>query len=115
MIVQNLALSQILNRPGILYGLPKIHKTLVPLCPIFSACGTPAFYLAKFLVPVLSPLAKNEFTMPNSYCFAAELRQMNIEDDSRVFMVSFDVENLFTNIPLQETINICISSLFSNT
>ena len=25
--------------PGILYGLPKIHKALVPLRPIFSACG----------------------------------------------------------------------------
>ena len=30
-------------------------------------------------------------------------------------MASFDVESLFTNIPLQETINICMSSLFSST
>ena len=29
-------------------------------------------------------------------------------------MASFDVESLFNNIPLQETINICIDQLFSN-
>ena len=28
------------STPGILYGLPKIHKTNVPLRPIFRACGT---------------------------------------------------------------------------
>ena len=28
-------------------------------------------------------------------------------------MASFDVENLFTNIPLAETIDICIQSLFT--
>ena len=29
-------------------------------------------------------------------------------------MVSFDVENLFTNIPLHETINVCLQYLFPN-
>ena len=43
------------SNPGILYGLPKIHKPRVPLRPIFSACGTPAYSLAKFLMPVLAP------------------------------------------------------------
>ena len=111
---KNLFLSG--STPGILYGLPKIHKALVPLRPIFSACGTPAYKLAKFLVPVLSPLTKNEFTLSDSYAFADEISRLNVDDidDSGVFMVSFDVESLFTNIPLQETIEICISSLFSS-
>ena len=30
-------------------------------------------------------------------------------------MASFDIESLFTNIPLQETISICIDQLFTNT
>ena len=30
------------------------------------------------------------------------------------YMVSYDVESLFTNIPLKETINICTSQLFEN-
>lgn len=29
-------------------------------------------------------------------------------------MASFDIENLFTNIPLVETIEICVEVLFSN-
>ena len=31
-----------------------------------------------------------------------------------MFMASFDVESLFTNIPVKETIDICIDSLFRN-
>ena len=29
-------------------------------------------------------------------------------------MTSFDIESLFTNIPLEETINICVDKLFEN-
>ena len=29
-------------------------------------------------------------------------------------MASFDVESLFTNIPLQETINLCVKILFND-
>ena len=102
------------STPGILYGLPKIHKALVPLRPIFSACGTPAYNLAKFLVPVFAPLTKNEFTILNSYEFVDEISKMNVGANSDgIFMASFDVVSLFTNIPLQETIDICMSALFS--
>ena len=63
--------------PGILYGLPKIHKP--DFChkfqfrPIFSACNTPSFKLAKFLVPILSPLTRNQYTVDNSSEFARKL------------------------------------------
>ena len=98
--------------PGILYGLPKVHKLLVPLRPIFSACGTPTFKLAKFLVPLLAPLTVNEYTVKNSYQFAEDIRQLKTRDG--MFMASFDVESLFTNIPVKETIDICMNSLFRN-
>ena len=29
-------------------------------------------------------------------------------------MISFDIESLFTNIPLEETINICVDKLLEN-
>ena len=96
--------------PGILYGLPKIHKLGVPLRPIFAACKTPAYGLSKFLVPILSPLTKNDYTVSNSYEFVNLVRDFSHKDD--YFMVSYDVESLFTNIPLQETIDICLDSLF---
>ena len=34
--------------------------------------------------------------------------------DCAHFMTSFDIKSLFTNIPLKETINICIDKFFQN-
>ena len=96
--------------PGILYGLPKVHKTGTPIRPIFAACNTPSYNISKFLVPVLSPLTRNEYTVSNSYDFSSMLG--NLPDCENLCMASFDVESLFTNIPLHETIDICLDSLF---
>ena len=46
--------------PGVLYGLPKIHKLNCPIRPILSAIGTFNYNCAKFLVPLLNPLTQNE-------------------------------------------------------
>ena len=81
------------STPGILYGLPKIHKPNVPFRPIFRACGTATYALAKFLVPLLSPIAENEFTVKNSYDFAENVRDFRFSEN--MVMASFDVESLF--------------------
>ena len=96
--------------PGILYGLPKVHKLLVPLRPIFSACGTPTYKLAKYLVSILAPLTVNDYTVKNSFQFVDDIRKLEAKED--MYMVTFDIESLFTNIPVKETIDICIDSLF---
>ncbi len=51
-------LKPIGSHPGILYGLPKVHKPNFPLRPIISSIGTHCYKVAKFFVPlfVLSPL-----------------------------------------------------------
>ena len=89
---------------GILYGLPKVHKgNHAPLRPILAAYNLPNFKLAKFLVPILTPLTKNDYTIPDSFHFADEVfNKISVND----YLVSYDVESLFTNIPLVETINI---------
>ena len=38
-----------------------------------------------------------------------------VEQDSKFLMGSLDVESLFTNIPLEEIIDICANTLFQNT
>ena len=102
--------------PGILYGLPKIHKpdfsTKFQFRPIFAAYNCPSFKIAKYLVPILSPLTTNDFTLENSYAFVNALTESNLS--SKCFMASYDVSNLFTNIPLDETITFILNSLFSN-
>ena len=87
------------SRPGILYGLCKVHKAITEVCPpfrpILSAIGTPSYKLAKFLVPKLSSVTFNEFTVKDFFAFAEEI----VHQDSKLFMGSLDVDSLFTNIP----------------
>ena len=47
---------------------------------------------------MLEPLTTNEYTIKDSFTFAKELQNF----DSKLVMVSFDIESLFTNIPFQE-------------
>ena len=44
------------------------------------------------------------------FAFAEEI----VQQDSKLFMGSLDVDSLFTNIPLEETINICTNLLYNN-
>ena len=50
------------------------------------------------------------YTVKNSFEFTKEIA----DQDPGLFMVSLDVESLFTNIPLEETISMCCDFLFSN-
>ena len=98
-----------------MYGLCKVHKDIIDNCPpfrpILSTINTPTYKLAKFLVPTLKSLSSNESTVKNLLAFAEEI----LEQDSACFMGSLDVDFLFTNIPLEETIDICTNTLFENT
>ena len=100
--------------PSILYGNPKVHKAVVnntpKFRPILSGINTPTYLLAKYLNPILSPLTTNEFTVKNSFNFAEEVGNY----DHNPYMASVDVESLFTNISLEETIKNCVNDLFSN-
>lgn len=102
------------SKPGVLYGLPKIHKKFIngipKFRPILSAIGTCSYKLAKFLVPILKDISSNEFTIHNSFEFGKEV----LQQDPSLFMASLDVEALFTSLPLLETIDICINELFEN-
>ena len=99
--------------PGILYGLCKVHKevppgdTCPPFRPILSAIGTASYNVAKFLVPILEPLTTNRYVCKDSSSFATEVRNQNPD----FYMASFDVDSLFTNIPLDETIEICVKKV----
>ncbi|XP_069981971.1 uncharacterized protein [Penaeus vannamei] len=80
------------SKPGLLYGLPKVHKPNIPLRPIISSIGTFNYNTAKFLVPIISPLTTNQYTIENSTVFANEITSLNPEQP--ITMASFDVESL---------------------
>ena len=70
---------------------------------------TPTYIIAKFLVPILEPLTTNNYTLKDTFEFSRDILNQN----PNLFMASLDVDSLFTNIPLDETINIIIEKLFS--
>ena len=52
----------------------------------------------------------NEYTFKDSFEFPKDI----INQNSNCFMASLDVESLFTNLPLDETIKIYIDQLFNS-
>jgi len=99
------------SSPGILYGLPKIHKTDIPLRPILSAINSHNFKLAKCLIPLVTPYSSNLHTINNSYNFKEWL--LKIDNVHQHFMASFDITSLYTNIPTSDAINILLDRIFA--
>ena len=97
------------SKPGNLYGLPKVHKTNCPIRHIISAIGTTNYVPAKFLVPILQPLASNQYKVHGS--IVDEKTQLTLSRDA--VMDTFDLSSLVTNIPLDGTVNISSETLFA--
>ena len=96
-----------------MYGLPKTHKSGVPLRPILSMTNSAQHELAKWLTELLQPALceVSDFTIKDSFTFADAMREYTVDCDN-VTMCSFDIVSLFTNVPLTEAIDICALLLF---
>ena len=102
------------NRPR-MYGVPKIHKDDVPLRPILSMVNAPQHKIAKWLAELLKPvvLKYSNFTIKDTFEFCRNMEDFQKENDSSgLFMCSFDITSLFTNIPLEKTFDICLNALY---
>ena len=64
----------------------------------------------KFSIPLLRHLTSNQFTLKDFFEFA----KIICEQDAGLLRASLDVDSLFTNVPLEETINICVNGLFKS-
>ena len=98
------------SAPARIYGTPKMHKfsssdSFPKLCLIVSSIGIFNYNLARFLCDLLLPLVPNDL-----FSFVPQIKTANL---SKKFS-SFDVTSLFTNIPLQETIDIAINLIFNH-
>ena len=101
------------SKPARAYGLPKLHKnyvTVPPFRPIVSSIGTFNYHLASFLGDLAKDVMPCEFSCSDTFTFLRELKQQNLEGQ---FMISFDVCSLFTNIPLNETIDLAVDLILN--
>ena len=99
-----------------IYGTSKMHKfsssdSFLKLHPIVLSIGTFNYNLARFLCNLFSPLVPNNYSCKDTFSFVSQIKNANL---SKKFLVSYDVTSLFTNIPLQETIDIAINLIFNH-
>ena len=98
------------KQPPRIYGQPKIHKPNVPLRPIVSCINTFAYDLSAHLADILSPLTgKSEYAVSNSTHFVNTINHERIQE--KEIMVSFDVESLFTNVPIEDAVKATLHKL----
>ena len=97
-------------QPGYLYGNVKIHKEGNPLRPIISQIPTPTYNLAKSLNKIISPFIPNQYTIKSTNDFLDILHSNNCNG----VIGSLDVESLFTNVPIDETIGIILKHVFNH-
>ncbi|CAB4013124.1 Hypothetical predicted protein, partial [Paramuricea clavata] len=90
----------------------KRNRRRIHMRPILSATDTYNYKLAKWLDEKLKPLSTNEYTIPDPLLFSEELRKKEIQDGK--ILVSYDVSSLFTNVPVDETIEILVDKAFNN-
>lgn len=55
----------------------------------------------------------NKYTVQNSFDFPKQMSTISLEN--HVIMASFDIQSLFANMLLKETMDLCTNRLFENT
>ena len=85
------------------YGRVKLHKVDHPVRPVISAVGTATYNASKFLAEIISPLVGHAgYTVRNSKEFVANVAGMEIAPEE--IMISFDVEALYTSLPIDRVL-----------
>jgi hypothetical protein len=101
-------------QPPILRGLPKIHKPDIPIRPLVNFIPSPGYKIAKKLDTIIRREFKfhNNNSLKNSYDLVNKISDTQLRDS--YLLASFDVVNLYTNIPVDETLKILKENLSSN-
>ena len=102
---------------GRAHGSAKVHKEferIPPLRPIVDTIGSTHYGVGKFITSLLNPLTQNEYHLKDSFDAAEKIK--NIPDhlyDEGYKLVSFDVKSLFTNVPLNKTIQVILDRVYN--
>ena len=91
------------GQPPRLYGQAKVHKTSIPLRPVLSMPGSPYYNLATQV-----PEAKINCSTKR---VSEAVSQTQLDTDE--VMISFDVTALYTNVPVNEAIQLAAEKLYS--
>ena len=99
------------TRPGVVYGLPKVHKPGLPLRPIVSFVQTASYNLANWLASFIKPLANNINTIKDSFSFVQKIKDLKLGQNDVV--ASLDIENFYPSIPVKEAIQLICDEIYA--
>ena len=103
------------NQPGSIYATGRTHKFNslddikvynLKFRPIISQIGTYTNNAGKVIAEHLKPLCSNQYKISDTQEFASHIK--NYDEG----YVSYDVDSLFTNIPVAETIEHIIHQIY---
>jgi sugar-specific transcriptional regulator TrmB len=101
---------------SVFYGLPKVHKTGFPIRPIISTIGSYQYKLSKYLAKAIRdarPQANSY--IKDSFEFVKRIKETVLNQQKTYIMCSFDVESLYTNVPVEEAIDVTLDFIFKPT
>ena len=107
------------NQPGRFFATAKTHKfenieditvDNLKLRPIIDQTNTCTRDASKIISDYLQPLAVNDYVINNTLAFPGHLKGLERKDDEED--VSYDVESLFTSIPLDDTIEFILDEIY---
>ena len=99
------------SKPARLYGLPKMHKTYIDLAafrPILSSIGTFNYQLAAHFGHIIKDIIPKDYSCTDTFSFLQDVNKCDIVNK---YTISYDVCSLFTNLPLEETLNLAVDLL----
>ena len=79
--------------------------------PIISQLGICTYNKAKFIAKYLKPLYRNEYKIDDTQSFPSMLKKQTPLSLDKKYR-SYDVESLFTNIAVDETISYIINEIY---
>ena len=102
--------------PPHMYDTEKAHKQnkSYPMRIVVSTIGTPSYGISEYLVQFIQhTLNKNKTRLKNSTSFVKDAKIWNISPDE--VQVSYDVENLYPSVPLEEATIVILDLLNRDT
>ena len=108
------AMYQYYSRMPQFYGLPKDHKPGMPLCPVVSTCDSPTSNMPLLVERILNQLLRfvPAHLRDTKQCIDDLRTHHNIPENCIV--ASMDVVALYSNIPIQESIDVAMEALESH-
>jgi len=89
-----------------LKALIKLHEENHPIRPLVNFVTAPSYFISKYIKNQLTTKLNlsNTYNIKNNHELLEKLHNITVTENTKI--MSFDIKNLYTNIPVPETLNI---------